>query len=344
MNFFKRHICLAPDDGTGAGSSSPAPSSGTPAASTGAGSEPSSSSGASSPSPASAGGSASPAQASPAAAPSSSPTPQSDGDGQDFNQLGVPTNDDDILDLLGGQNQPPPVVDAGAQPAPGAPAPQPAAAPAPQPAAPPNPQQGSPAPSPQGISPDLSLADPVQLGAMLQQNFDQLIPHLAQNEFALSPEDLSALETDAPGHIPTLLARVHLKGQMNTLNLLQRMVPQMIQRSVQVMRKNMENEQAFYSSWPGLDRVKHGQIVQSYARLFRAQNPQATREQMIQALGPIVAQAAGVADPRKAVVNGAPQGRVQPSPFVPAMPGPAASPQPAEADPWSGMAPGQDFD
>ena len=82
--------------------------------------------------------------------------------------------------------------------------------------------------------------------------------------------------------------------------------------------------------------------------MYRQANPQATREQMIEELGPMVMIAAKV-QPRPPGQQpnggaGAPMTRQAtggrpPSPFKPAMGGPAAPPTPADDNPWQGLAP-----
>lgn len=219
-----------------------------------------------------------------------------------------------------------------AQAAPATPAPATAAAPAaaePPAAAPPT-----------GPQEPLSLAEPERIGQALAANFDTLVQHLAQNQFKLSEQDLQALETDAPAHIPTLLARVYLQTQQNMYQQLGRVIPHMVSKQMQTLKRNMENEGAFYGAWPSLDRTKHGAIVQRAAVMYRQMNPQASREQMIKDLGPIVMQAAGV--PLTAMSNGqqppqVPQTRVPQPPFRPALPGSVGSPPSVPDSEWAGL-------
>lgn len=285
----------------------------------------------------------------PPASPPPPPTPidNTKGDGLfDFGDMGeVESLDDDNP-----APQPPPSPPA---PAPVEPA-KPQEPPAPtgaEPAAQPKVPQAEPPPAvpptgQQAASPPPTPTEPAEIAQALlaPENQGPLIEHLAANEFQLSKEDLEALEADAPAHIPKLLARTYLKAQANMHAQIARLVPQMIQKQVETMRRNMENENKFYQRWPDLDRTKHGPIASKYAQLYRAANPKATFEDMVEDLGPIVMQAAKITPkPPTTAVNGSGGRPPQPTPFVPAQGGPAAPPQPIPEDMWAGMgAPPQD--
>lgn len=275
--------------------------------------------------------------------PSSSPS------GDDFSGLGNPTLEDLGDDLLEGVGTPAPAVEPvqqTPQPPPVAPQPQPAPAASTAPVDPNAQPSAQPTGQPTPSSPPLSLDEPGLIAEALMSNQEEIVNNLAAKEFALTDKDLEALEKDAPGHIPHLLARAHLKSQVNLWRQLAQVVPRMVQKQIGVMRKSMEAENAFYSAWPQLDRQKHGPIIQQYATLFRQANPQATRQQMIEALGPIVMHAAKVTPGPMATApngqGGAPVLRTPAQPFQPARPGVPAMPQPQEANEWAGL--GQQFD
>lgn len=189
-------------------------------------------------------------------------------------------------------------------------------------------------------------AEPQRIAESLLQNSDALIQHLAESEFKLSPEDVEALETDAPKHIPTLLARAFFKTQVNMYQQLSRVIPAMVQQMQTVQQRNGANEGKFYAKWPDLKPELHGPIVRRYATVYRQANPQATLDQMIEDLGPMVMMAAKVQPSQQAQPgNGVqtpppamrPVSRVPSSPFRPAVGG-ASAPQPsADDNPWAGL-------
>lgn len=325
--------CYAPEGEGGGGASGP---SSTPSSPSGSAGTPSSSPSGAASSPGSGASATTHTPAPDSAAPAASSSPSDAED--EFAGLGSASDvfDDDFQPPA---EVAPPAVTPPAEAAPAEPlAPAAAATPGevtPQPASQPT---GQPATT----SPPFSLDEPGKIAQALAQGEEELVAHLAANEFKLSEKDLEALGEDAPAHIPNLLARVYLKSQVNLMRQMDQVVPRLIQKQVQTMRRSMEAENAFYSAWPQLDRTKHAPLVQQYATLFRQANPQATREQMIQALGPIVMHAAKI-DPNARPANGAagaPHLRTPPQPFRPATPGAAAMPQPQEENPFAGMAPG----
>lgn len=231
----------------------------------------------------------------------------------------------------------PPVQAAEATPEP--PAQQPPVAPAA--VVPPSPSTSAPAVG--AVSPHLDTTDPAAMATLLRQNEKALVDAIASTQFALSPEDVEAYETDPSKFAATMAAKTFVRVQTAMMNQLAQMLPRAIERHLAVTNVAKKNEEEFFAAWPQLDAAKHRETVMTYAKLYRAQNPGKSKAEMIQALGPVVMMAAGV--PLAAVAPVAPNGGPvahsgngvrppQPSPFVPAVGGPAAPPQQAEQNPW----------
>lgn len=238
----------------------------------------------------------------PGASPGTSPTPSPSG------TPGAPDASNAAYDFLGDVFGTPTTSLAAPTPAPASPGaaePQLAPAPAqqvPQPEAQPTaapqaaqaqpgqvqqPQQGTQVPSQAGPSASYDPADPVSLARGLVENYAAAVDHLAER-FALSPQDLEALETDVGGQIPRILARHAVYMQAQFLTQLGNIVPKMIERQQEVQTRHATNVDAFYRAWPSIDRVKHDPVVREVARTFRQMNPQMPTEQMIEAIGPYV--------------------------------------------------------
>lgn len=205
----------------------------------------------------------------------------------------------------------PVVPAAGAEPAqPGAPTAVPATQVPPEVA-----QPSAQSPLPQDAS---------SLARALVEHEAAAIDHLASTMFRLSDADQEALETDAVGTIPKLMARAVVKAQQNMFNAMAQLVPQMMQQQITALKKNSESEGAFYNKWPQVKKAEHGATVTRLAVAYRQAHPQATREQMIADLGPMVMMTAGIS--MQPVVPGAPVAPLaangsrppQPSPFSPA--------------------------
>jgi len=232
-------------------------------------------------------------------------------------------------------------------PAPGAPPPPPAP---PSPAAPP-----PPAPTQPG-APDLTTPEGVLRGLENAEAARHMRSFLAQNVYSLSDEEKKALDTDAVGAIPNIMARVHLEGTKNVLTLLTTLVPEMIQRGVAKALEGREKGQsaltAFFQAWPGLNEQEHSALVDQYATAFRNMNPKASRSEAIKFVGAAIHAQLGIPigsqPPPRANGNGhAPQARIvsrRPVPaFAPARPGAREPVSPtAGQSPFDGL--GQEFD
>ena len=335
MNLLDKYFSpnFAPEDGgapTPDGAAAPAPTSQTPAPSP---STPS-------PSPTPAGGTP-PAQA--------TPSPISDGvgggDGDSWSSIfdDSPTAPGVTAEIV----QPPPV----AQP-PVSPQPPPAATPQTPPVAPLAQPAGQPGAATPQTPPQAAFDrfDPGTLAHHLASNEAAALEYVAQNVFRLTPQEVEALETNVVDTIPKLLAKVFVKSQQNVLSQLATMVPTMIQRQTVAMRLNDQNADKFYERWPMIKKSEHSDLVNKYGSVYRQMHPQATLEQMIEDLGPMVmmagrippqlaAQAPSGQPVNPAAQRAAANGRSPPpSPFVPAgSAAPTAASTAPEVSPWEAM-------
>lgn len=201
----------------------------------------------------------------------------------------------------------------------------PKAEPAPSEARPPTPAptEATSAPPAQAAG-TLDPYDPGAIAQVLMQNEAIAIQHVADTLFKLSNEEIEALENDTVSAIPKLLAKGMVKGQLNMLQQLSRLIPAMISKHGETMSRHASNESKFYSRWPDLKRDIHGPMVLKYGAVYRQMHPDATLETMIEDLGPMVMMAAkvqpGVASNGNHGAKPGPtkRGGPQPSPFIPA--------------------------
>lgn len=239
----------------------------------------------------------------------------------------------------------PPVAQPAPQVQPVAPTPQPAA---PQtPAAPQGePNQTTPA-APTQSAPALSPSDPAGIASALEANRDAAIAHLATSKFALTPEDIQELETDAAAFVPKMMGRVMHEAQVSMMKFLAQAVPGMVKQFNTVQTANSAAEDKFFSvnQGLGLDKAnqKHREAAFRIAKIYRQANPDMPLEQLISEVGPMVAMAVKAqAAPAAQAVPGSPAApRV--TPFRPAVNGGGGvTATPAEANPWMGL--GQNYD
>lgn len=240
------------------------------------------------------------------------------------------------------------IVDAATGTEPGAP-PQPGAQPAPAAAAPP--ADGN-QPPPPAVSPVAApAASPPANAGSGRSPLDEAIEGFKANQaaltdwaageiFKLTPEEQTALDTDAQSMIPKLMSRTYVQGLIAAKNLIKNFVPQMIASEVErittTTKRSSEALDQFYGAHKELDRTQHQPVVDKWLKSFRAANPKASRQEAIDFVGRAVKIELGIA-------NGAPAASSAPraAPFAPARQGgraPATNSQPH--DPYAGL----DFD
>jgi hypothetical protein len=159
----------------------------------------------------------------------------------------------------------------------------------------------------------------------------------SKNLFSLSKEDAELLETDAVTAIPVLMGRVYSQALQATTNLIKNFVPEMVNSGVQTTTaraaKATEALNEFYQANPHLNHQAHGQLVDKWARSFRAANPGASRAEAIKFVGNAVSAELGIT-PAAAGANGASR---RPAPFAPARPGTRVQQPTPQHDPYEGM-------
>src|SRR5262245_53557191 len=350
MNLFEKyHATMAPDGPAGGGSNPPGPSSSPSAAPSG----PSDSGSGSSNSAPSSSPTSSP---SPPSSPSPSSTPGGAGEAFDFGSMFEgPT---DSVAALAATAAPPVTGPEPAQPPP--PTEVPPAAPAAAVEAPPKDARVEPAAAPDAakVASDQSTTpqaaklpafdeyDPINLSQHLAQNEAAAQKFIAEQMFQLTPQEKESLEQDVIGTIPQLLAKVFVRSQYNVLQQMGKMIPVMMQRHLEATKRNSAGEDKFFKRWNGLDPEKHGDTARKYAAVYRQMHPQASLDQMIEDLGPMVMMAHKVAPtlptakpgPAANPVSQAANGRSPPpSPFVPAGAGPTSAPRTPDLEAWEAM-------
>lgn len=222
----------------------------------------------------------------------------------------------------------------------------------------------APAPTPQAVTPPVSPvqaapqtqsepqaqpvaspspSDPVGIANAIEANRDAIIEHLATTKFALTPEEVSALESDVVTAVPRLMAKMFVESQTSMQKFLAQAVPGMMKNYNSVTRANDDAEGEFFKAHTALDKSnpQHRATAIRLATLYRSANPNIPLGQLIQEVGPMVIAAVGVnAGARPA--NGSPAAPRATAPFRPAVGGGGAPPNPEPENPWAGM--GQTFD
>lgn len=227
-----------------------------------------------------------------------------------------------------------------------------------QPVAPQAPQVAQPASQPvtQGVDGGAGrrIFTPGELAQQLGANRETMIEALASQKFQLTPAETQALEVDAVGVLPKIMARVYFEATVNGLQQMANMVPRMVEHVANERFQENAAETDFHTEWPNIDRNNQGHMraVAQLAASFRQMNPSASQADAVKFVGMAATNFLGLQMPVKPnggaarPGNGAPPARrsAQPS-FVPASGGraqpPAGTPT-APQNPFEGL--GMQFD
>lgn len=109
-----------------------------------------------------------------------------------------------------------------------------------------------------------------------------------EQQYALSDEDAEAVLTDPKNTLPRLMANVHMQMMSQFAQMMQVVVPQILDVTTkQSQTKQSVNEQ-FAKRWPDIAADEAGKdLVVSAIRTVRAAHPTATLDQVIEKVGPV---------------------------------------------------------
>src|SRR5258707_5279645 len=219
---------------------------------------------------------------------------------------------------------------------------RPAAAPAQSVAAPQTPQPvAQPQAVPAGQTPvadstERRIYTPGELATQLGRNKDAMIDALAAQKFQLSPQETQALEVDAVGVLPKIMARVYFEATVNGLQQLANMVPRMVEHVANERLAENAAEGDFHTEWPNIDRNNgtHMRTVAQLAASYRQMNPNASQADAVKYVGMAATHFLGLQMPQKTAANGPKPGngalsspaRGRNPPFAPAAGGRAHTP------------------
>lgn len=217
--------------------------------------------------------------------------------------------------------------------------PPPVQPPQPAPAAVTPPQEAA-SPAPAKAEAPVADSSPQGLVQQLEQHRGAVIEALAADRFKLTPEEATALDTDAIAAIPRVMARVYYEAMQSTLLNIQNHVPRMVKELLRTEKVSSDAESAFYGQFKTIDRSKHHADVIAFANGFRQMNPQISQADLFAMVGAAIMAKHGLgAAPAAPVV---PNGGGPQVPFVPAAPGATVRTTQEPVNPWDGL--GKDYD
>jgi hypothetical protein len=163
--------------------------------------------------------------------------------------------------------------------------------------------------------------------------------------YAIEEKELVAqLESEPHLALPKLAAKLHMAIVNEAIARLNGYLPVALTQHSEITRVETEAKNAFYGRWPGL-KGQEKQVLEM-GRMYRSQNPSATQEAALEAVGRLVYAAMGQPAPGDVPAAGAPAAAPtapaapKPKGFRPASPGGGtpASGAPKETNPFTKFA------
>jgi hypothetical protein len=179
---------------------------------------------------------------------------------------------------------------------------------------------------------------PESIAAAYQRYEATIIPQL-EKSYALTPAQVDELNENPGQLIPKLAARIHYSAQVAAYTGIMSQLPRIIE-AVLGRRSEIEKVEAkFNDRWPLLKDPKYAKTVDTVIQAWRASNPNATPDDVIEKAGLMAMLSLGL--------NPAPPASPQspvPPPVAPARPagtggsGAPRSPAAGATDPWGELA------
>lgn len=234
---------------------------------------------------------------------------------------------------------PAPVAAPATPPAQAAPAPQ--ATPPAQPTAASGSAQQAPA-APAAQSDPNVVTTPEGFLDAWNEGREALIERFAEDQFALTEEEATALTTAPETVLPLLLGRTLFTSIAAAQRLMMEQMPAMVQSLQRQHNARAEAETTFFSRFPHLQKAEYREKIGQVARLHKQMNPNATMDERMADVAALVTQHFKIQTPAIAAVapqaqpTGAVVQRVMHQPAAAAGGAVRGSAQPVDTDPFAG--------
>lgn len=158
-----------------------------------------------------------------------------------------------------------------------------------------------------------------------------------EKDFAISEEDANLIITQPEKILPRLAANIYDRAMRDTAEMFRNFseqIPNMLQGISQQQRQASEAEQSFLAANPGIEAIDKTELeglISTFAPLVAQQNPNASAEDKLKALGRTIAAAKGISL-KEVAPEKTPPKEEPVKPHTPAAPvSTGAQPQPAPA-------------
>jgi hypothetical protein len=103
--------------------------------------------------------------------------------------------------------------------------------------------------------------------------------------YKLSDEEAEEVRVSPHEALPKLASRLHFEVQLSTFGAIMQALPQLITRAFQEREAQQQSESAFYTRWPDLKKPEYGEAVLNSLRAYRAANPKAGFDEIVEKSG-----------------------------------------------------------
>lgn len=186
--------------------------------------------------------------------------------------------------------------------------------------------QAEPEPAKEEASPEpVKVPTKEELTGMYDKFREESLPHL-EKLYEMDEETATAFDENPREVLPKIAAKLHFDAMMSTYNAVTAAMPSLVGQVVKAMEISNSAEQAFYEAWPDLKQASP-QVVETAVKSYRAANPTAKLDQVIQNAGRLAMINAGLDPTPKPKVDPTPKAQ-PPRPAAPGGTNPTPPPRP----------------
>lgn len=132
--------------------------------------------------------------------------------------------------------------------------------------------------------PEVTIPTQEQLEGMYKEHREQTIP-IFQDMFQLTEEEAAALDEQPSKVLPKLAGQLMYDTMLSTYNACMNAMPSVVNRMMAVSEVSKNAEKTFYDRWPDLNKNEIKPIVATAIQAYRASNPRATLEDVVEKAG-----------------------------------------------------------
>lgn len=135
-------------------------------------------------------------------------------------------------------------------------------------------------------TPPAAAVVPAKTPEQEKAEYDKIVGDL-QKAYAISDDDAEAIMSDPGTVIPKLMTNMHIKIMSTAANMMQSMLPQLVEQAISRNNATESLEKKFTSRWPDLNKKTDLQAVYQAVQTVRALNPTIAVDDLIEEVGPI---------------------------------------------------------